>query len=417
MKIPVPSPDHAGICLFAGIAILAHAHADDYKKDTDLLRAHTPLIELIRDDLRVAIAPEYQGRVMTSTASGPTGASFGWINPKVIADGIKPEAERRGLAKHIHVFGGEERLWFGPEGGPFSLFFGPGVPQEFAHWRTPAAIDTEPFPVLGKAEAERVVFARALRLPNRAGTVFDFHVRREVHLRGPEALTPLLGEASPTDLRVVGYTTDNTVKNTGSSAWTRTTGAPSIWLLGMFRPSARTTMFFPFKTGSVEERGRIANTNYFGAIPPDRYVANEGMLFFKGDGRERGKLGLTARRSSGLAGSWQPDTGVLTLLVAAPPQGPAAAWPYVDSQWRDDVDPFGGDFINAYNDGPPEPGAPPLGPFYELESSSPALLLEPGASYTHTQTTLHLTGPRSSLVRVCQRIFGLDLDAIEKALP
>ena len=51
------------------------------------------------------------------------------------------------LAKHIHVFGGEERLWFGPEGGPFALFFPPKVEQTFANWKTPAAIDTEPFEV------------------------------------------------------------------------------------------------------------------------------------------------------------------------------------------------------------------------------------------------------------------------------
>jgi hypothetical protein len=89
----------------------------------------------------------------------------------------------------------------------------------------------------------------------------------------------------------------------------------------------------------------------------------------------------------------------------------------VDSQWTEDVDPFGGDEINSYNDGPPEPGAKPLGPFYELETSSPALFLKPGESLTHTQTTLHLTGPRASLDAIALHNLGVGLDAIEKALP
>jgi len=417
-KSPLASAFTHLAMLTAGLAsVSTPANADDYQRDRDLLRAHTPIVELVRGDLRIAVAPAYQGRVMTSTAAGLQGRSFGWINPPVIAAGIKPEAERNGLARHIHVFGGEERLWFGPEGGPFSLFFAPRVPQEFADWRTPAEIDTEPLPTVGEPEAERVVFGRRMTLKNRAGTVLDMEVRREVRLSGAEALKDRVDHADTSDLRVVGYTTVNTVKNVGSQPWTRASGAPSIWLLGMFRPSERTTMLFPFRTGPESELGPIANTTYFGPIPPDRVVAKDGVLYFKGDGKQRGKLGLTSRRTPGIAGSWQADTGVLTLLFASPAKGPASAWPFVDSQWREDVDPFGGDLINAYNDGPPEPGAAPLGPFYELESSSPALLLGPGESHTHTQTTLHLTGPREALDRVARRVFGVGLTSIENALP
>jgi hypothetical protein len=83
----------------------------------------------------------------------------------------------------------------------------------------------------------------------------------------------------------------------------------------------------------------------------------------------------------------------------------------------EDVDPFGGDVINSYNNGPPEPGAKPLGPFYELESSSPALLLAPGAAHTHSQTTIHITGPRDALDAIASRALGAGLDAIETALP
>ena len=37
--------------------------------------------------------------------------------------GVLPESKRKGtLQEHIHVFGGEERFWMGPEGGQYALF-------------------------------------------------------------------------------------------------------------------------------------------------------------------------------------------------------------------------------------------------------------------------------------------------------
>ena len=50
---------------------------------------------------------------------------------------------------------------------------------------------------------------------------------------------------------------------------------------------------------------------------------------------------------------------------------PAGARDYVNSMWEVQRDPFAGDVVNSYNDGPPAPAAKPLGPFYELETSSP----------------------------------------------
>ena len=62
---------------------------------------------------------------------------------------------------------------------------------------------------------------------------------------------------------------------------------------------------------------------------------------------------------------------------------PTDATTYVNSMWEMQKEPYKGDVINSYNDGPPAPGKPPLGPFYELETSSPALSLQP-ASTTRT---------------------------------
>ena len=53
--------------------------------------------------------------------------------------------------------------------------------------------------------------------------------------------------------------------------------------------------------------------------------------------------------------------------------------------------------INSYNDGPTEDGGKPLGPFYELETSSPALSLNAGESGTHIQRTFHFEGKEVDL--------------------
>jgi hypothetical protein len=53
--------------------------------------------------------------------------------------------------------------------------------------------------------------------------------------------------------------------------------------------------------------------------------------------------------------------------------------------------------VNSYNDGPPAPGKAPLGPFYELETSLPALSLAAGESYTHVHRTYHFAGSAADL--------------------
>jgi hypothetical protein len=400
------------------IAMVASAPAGaatTYAEDIAFLRQYTEIVELGEGDAKVAVAPRWQGRVMTSTAGGGAAEGFGWIGRETVQTGILPEAERTGLNRHIHVFGGEERLWLGPEGGRFALFFPPGVKQEFEHWKTPAVLDTEAFAIDSKSTTA-VSFRHRTTLRNRAGTELVIGLARKVEISDPAAVERRVGMPLPPAVKAVGYTTSNTVTNHGEQPWTRGTGAPSVWLLGMFKPSPSTVVVIPLAAGSADS----VNTNYigFGAIPEDRARISDGILFLKGDGKVRGKLGVAPRGSKGIAGSWQADRGVLTLVRFDPPaEKERAEWPYVDSQWSDDLPPFSGDVINAYNDGPPEPGAKPLGPFYEIESSSPALFLKPGEAHTHIQTTLHLSGPREVLDAIAKGTLGAGLDTIEKSLP
>lgn len=75
-------------------------------------------------------------------------------------------------------------------------------------------------------------------------------------------------------------------------------------------------------------------------------------------------------------------------------------------------DPFAGDVINSYNDGPVEDGSI-MGPFYEIETSSPGAELAPGASLVHTQKVIHIQGKDEQLVPIVQDLFGADLNVIK----
>ena len=89
---------------------------------------------------------------------------------------------------------------------------------------------------------------------------------------------------------------------------------------------------------------------------------------------------------------------------------------FVNSLWDLQKNPFGGDVVNSYNDGPSQPGGTQLGKFYELESSSPALALKPGQTATHRHLTIHFTGEEAKLNLLSKAVLGVGLEDIKTAL-
>jgi hypothetical protein len=383
----------------------ASATGDSFGADLAFLRQHTHVVLLhdAQGAAQIAVAPAYQGRVMTSTCGGLDGPSFGYLHRPGIAAG-KP-------TPHITVLGGEERFWLGPEGGQYALYFAPGDPFDFDHWQVPQPLDWGAWPVVAQSE-HSVSFALALRLTNYAGTRFDLRVERTVQLLDAAAIEKLLGGAALTHSKVVGYESRNRIVNAGSAAWQKDSGLLSIWLLGMFKPGPRTTVVLPFEPGG--ELGRIVNDAYFGAVAPERLRVGESALFFRADGEVRGKIGIPRPRARDRAGSYDPLAGVLTLVQFSLP---ADARDYVNALWEQQSDPYAGDVVNSYNDGPVAPGAPARGGFYELETSSPAAALAPGAALEHTQHTLHVQGPPAELDGIARALLGVSLAQIEGALP
>jgi hypothetical protein len=348
------------------------------------------------DGGRVAVSAQYQGRVMTSAVE-PQGRSLGFVNRKFIEDG------KTGTT--FDNYGGEDRFWLGPEGGQFSLYFPPAKPFVFTHWQTPRAMQEGEWDVKD-ASATAVTFVRRLALTNYAGTEFSIDVERKVSLVSPDEAKDRLGVTLTPAIKWVGFTTANTVQNAGKVAWTEQNGLVSVWILGMFAPVPGTRVIVPFEKNAG---GEIVNDRYFGKVPADRLTVreNDGFLLFRCDGQYRSKIGLGPARAKPVLGSYSDDAKLLTVVVYSKPR---EATRYVNSMWEHQKDPYGGDVVNSYNDGPTEPGKASLGGFYEIESSSPAAALAPGEKLTHVHQTFHFSGPRDALDAIAQKALGVSLD-------
>jgi hypothetical protein len=312
----------------------------------------------------------------------------------------------------MNAFGGEDRFWLGPEGGQFSIFFAKGAKFEFANWFTPAIFDTLPFNVVSRAPT-KAVFGTKFGLTNYSGTRFEVAVEREVQLIAPSTAWKDLGLKADKDVSLVAYASNNKITNKGEEAWKKETGLLSIWILGMFTPSPSVTIVVPIKPGPESELGsKITAYASFGVIPPERLKAEENLIYFRGDGKFRSKIGINPKRSKGVLGAYDADNKVLTIVQF---DQPAGVTDYVNSLWELQKNPYGGDVANSYNDGPVGPGQPPMGPFFEMESSSPAAALAPGKSLTHIHRTFHLSGPEPALDRVARATLGVSLDEIKSA--
>lgn len=398
------------ICLSFLMSLLSFsyttAYADSrFKDDVEFLKKYVTVI-LLKDtesNGEVAIVPEYQGRIMTSTAEGAEGLSFGWINRELIAS--------KKFEPHINVFGGEDRFWIGPEGGQYGIFFPPNAPFDFEHWQTPAVIDTEPFEITSQND-KQVSFKKDAKLKNWTGTEFQILIERTLSILSKEQIAGALGVRIPPSIKYIGVESKNKITNTGTEDWSKEKGLLSIWILGMFNPSPETTVVIPFIPGSEENLGPKVNDAYFGKVPADRLIVKDNVLFFRGDGQYRSKIGISPKRALSVCGSYDAKNKVLTIVQYSKPN---TLKPYVNSMWELQKDPYGGDVINSYNDGPLGPGKKPLGPFYELETSSPAEELKKGEHVEHTHRTFHFIGSEKELNYLAEEILGIDLQTIQSA--
>jgi hypothetical protein len=367
--------------------------------DLNFLNENDSVVVLKSNDgsSQLALSPKYQAKVFTSTAEGLDGKSFGWVNYKAFG---KP------LDAHMNAYGGEDRLWLGPEGGKFSLYFKKGDSMVFDNWHTPAGIDSESWNLI-KSDGKKAILDKEMELQNYAGTNLKIKLERDVEILEKDNIEKVLNISLAGKVSSVAFKTQNTITNSGTNEWTEKTGAPCIWSLDMFSPSPKTVIVIPYIESAA---GKVATTDYFGEIAKDRITYKNGILLFKADGKSRGKLGIPPGRVKNVAGSYAADQNVLTITMFDINNKAK----YLNQEWTPDKDPFTGDAMNAYNDGPLADGSQ-MGPFYELESVSPPTFLKPGEKYTHMHSVFHFTGDKTALNEIAVKVLGVSLDEIAGA--
>lgn len=370
--------------------------------DLNFLKQHDSVIVLKSDNgkSQIIVSPKYQAKVFTSTAESNEGLSFGWVNYKAFTAPVDA---------HMNAYGGENRFWLGPEGGKFSLFFRPGSQMVFENWKTPAPYDTETWNVTNKSN-NSVGMQKEMKLVNYKGTEMQLLADRTIMILDRQQINNNTGLTLDTAVKVVGYQTVNVLTNKGADEWTEATGMPCMWVLDMFKPTPATVIVVPFKNAAGQPFNKVATTNYFGEIPAERLKHTDDVLYFKADGKSRGKLGVVPGKAKPFAGSYDSQNKVLTaIMFDVEPEAK-----YLNQEWNTTKPSFTGDAVNTYNDGPLADGTQ-MGPFYEIESVSPAAFLKPGKSLSHKHAVFHFTGSEQALDGIAKKLFGVSLDDIKKA--
>jgi hypothetical protein len=348
---------------------------------------------------QVLVCPSLAGRVMGTTYNGDNGEFGGFIDARAFKEGIKDIWDN---------WGGEERYWLCPEGGQFGLMF-QNKKNCFDNYTVQDGINNSRYEVINQAKTDNSLTMRAsFGLTNAMGTKFEVESTRRITVLDG---CPYIVGAGP-EVEFVGFQSESTITNVGKNTWTKETGCLAHWHLGQFLPGHNVIAIIPFKQGNLPDPP--IREDYFrefcidGRMPVNRYWIRDGFALFKADGRHRTKIGQNRSRTVGLLASYNLDTD--EVIVMDYDYYPNLE--YAASYWYEQPEPYNGDCISFSAEGPAAPGEPD-GRCYELESMSPAMLLEPGQSFTFRTRTIHIRGPRTTMARICRRQLGPEIATLE----
>jgi hypothetical protein len=359
----------------------------DTGNDPILLRGRQPGKEVL-------CAPSLVGRVLTSTYETASGESLGWIGVEAIQSGPADPV--------FNNFGGEDRLWFGPEGSQFGLHFS-SREQTFSHYRVQYGMSAQPYNVtLVSPRNDFVVMKASIQLKNLAGTQFDIEVERTVRIVDYCPYTV----GVPGEAEFVGFQTENVVTNRSRLPISNETGLLCCWTPGQHPSKSHSMVVIPFRAGPSSELGEPIREDYFrdlcigGKLPTDRWWIGNDYALMKADNRCRVKVGVGPRRAENRLGSIDLDSFELTIHdFDLYPE-----IPYVAPYWRE-LSPSElkeGEAASVYIDGPQEAGSDTQD-FYELETLSPAMPLKPGEVFIHRNRVFHIRGNQSAMDLIAQR--------------
>ena len=138
-------------------------------------------------------------------------------------------------------------------------------------------------------------------------------------------------------------------------------------------------------------------------------MVKDNILYFTCDGKYRSKIGISPLIAKPIAASFDFKNNVLTLILPDVKKNAS----YVNSKWEIQKGPYKGDVINSYNNGPLADGSQ-MGPFYEIESSSPAMASNKNQTGEYQQSTIYLQGDYNTLKQLARQLLSIDFDSINK---
>lgn len=377
------------VCL---ILLTSCSDTSSYEQDLALLNSRTKVIELVGEDenARLLICPELQGRVMTSTFGGPTGKANGWFDRAKLSAGEGPYA---GL-------GGEDRVWIGPLGSQFSFYYQQLEPLDEDNWLVPSAMESEPYELVA-ATPHNVRVGKEMNLVNFQGTHFRLAVDREISLLDKATAEERLEISIPQQVRFVGFRSENRLTNVGDKAWSRQTGLATLLSMGMYTGTDATTVLIPLSdTARLDDIFR-----YFAPQDQNRLRIKDSVLHFRTDGRQRSKIGVPRELASPVYGSYSPEEQRLTIIRYRQTNDSL----YFNSYATVQDEPFRGEVIPVYNNGPLDDKVTDKASFFEMESAAALRGLAPGASLWHYHEVYHFGGTEEELSVIAKVVLGADL--------
>jgi hypothetical protein len=359
--------------------------------DVDFLSQYQKPILLSNGNSKILLSADYQGRVLTSSANGLEGKSYGWINYNLI--------ESQKLNETGNSFGGEDRFWLAPIGSKYSLFYN-GKPITSHNWFIPKAIDSQPYNLVSQSDST-AGFQALLKIKNNVNTSFEIELERDVLLFSKASIQNQLQIKIPPEVKSVGFQSINTITNVGKD-WSEENGLIAPWILGMFPGSDNSFAVFPFEV--VTEDSLIVST-YLNDLDKYRLKKGDNAIYYMTDGKFRSKIGLKAWNARPIIGNYDSENKILTIInYFLNPKGR-----YLSCNEIEEAVLFGGDAVNCYND----EGSNGSASFFELESASEAKALKHGQSLTHKHATFHFEGSEADLNKISKELLGVSISNIE----
>lgn len=360
-----------------------------YQDDLLILQEHTEVIELTnsKGQARLMISPEYQGKVLGSTSEGLLGSRNGWLNKKALA------------AKDYNGIGGEDRIWIGPLGGQYSLYYQQIKPLNEENWKVPSALN-QSFEVVSLSDTE-IEMQNEMRMTNFKGNSFDLKLKRKIKLLTTGSVEENLQVSLSADSKFVAFESSHMLTNTGNEPWVKENGLLSLWSLSMLEGSENSLVIIPLK----EDADLQHIYQYLGPLDSSRLQVKNHVLLFKADGKYRSKIGIPSQFAPSVYASYSKEKKRLSIVQYQKNTDSL----YFNSNATVQENPYKGEAIPIYNHGTMDYSPTTETSFYELESCSPMRELLPGDSLTHFHRVYHFSGNPEELSQLCKQLLGIEL--------